>query len=386
MNKNIIKLLLVTLALVSALFFTEIFLRLFLPEPENLAKLKSSNLFLHENKPNATFPYIREGEYDNVISINSFGFRDDEFSTGKNEGVFRIAVLGDSQEEALQVPLEDTWEKVMARDLSERLDGEVETYNFGVSGYGTDQQWLTLREKVWQFSPDMIILAFSPNDVGDTYKNGLVVLEDEKLKTLDTKARSGGNFLGRLARETYIYHLIIKASSGNDFTKKFVDKVRVKFLGFDEETRFFLSDAQLVQGPFEVIASSKNPPQEVLDTWATVRALVSDMKSQAQANGADFMITINIPRAQVEGGDWEFLRDKYELDPDASSPHEINDKMGSIAQALEIDFYDPREDAIAWFEENGPLHLKVDAHFNKGGNLFMGSSVAEYIVENNLVK
>ncbi|MBI2012378.1 SGNH/GDSL hydrolase family protein, partial [Candidatus Curtissbacteria bacterium] len=165
MRVNILaKFLLVFFALLATAFLFEVLARRFLPKPENLAKLQSSSLFLHENIPNAVFPYISGGEFSNQIRINSYGFRDDEFSQGKPEGVVRIAVLGDSQEEALQVELFDIWQKVMARRLSEGLGRLVESYNFGLSGYGTDQEWLTLREKVWQFSPDMIILAFSPND------------------------------------------------------------------------------------------------------------------------------------------------------------------------------------------------------------------------------
>ena len=175
------KLILTILAVIIAVVFFEIALRFFLPEPENLAKLKSSSVFLHENKPNAIFHYSSNGEFENEININSSGFRDDEFSTAKKAGTFRIAVLGDSQEEAMQVPLIDTWQKVMAKKLSVELKVDVESYNFGVSGYGTDQEWLTLREKVWQFMPDMIILAFSPNDVGDTYKNKLVRINNGQL-------------------------------------------------------------------------------------------------------------------------------------------------------------------------------------------------------------
>ena len=247
-----------------------------------MAKLKFSSFFLYENKPNVVFPYSISDEVTNEILINSYGFRDDEFSRQKAADVFRIAVLGDSQEEALQVPLFDTWQKVMARKLSEELEKaagperprsasetalrrplarRVESYNFGVSGYGTDQEWLTLREKVWQFSPDMVILAFSPNDVGDTYKNKLVRIIDGRIGVASAKERTGGNILGRLVRQTYTYHLVIKASRGNLAAKIIIDGLRTKILGFPSDARFFLSDAQLIQGPFEVIASQKIHPR-----------------------------------------------------------------------------------------------------------------------------
>ncbi len=411
-------------AILSSLVLFEILLRLATREPENLAKLRSSSLFLYENKPNATFPYDREGEYQNQITINSYGFRDDEFNVEKGEGVWRIAVLGDSQEEALQVELEDTWQKVMAGKLSEELkvtlrqaqaigsevaqvvqtlmslqtqrarrgDTEqsrsikVESYNFGVSGYGTDQQWLTLREKVWNFTPDMVILAFSPNDVGDTYKNQLVRIVDGKIEVASHGERVGGNLLGRMVRETYIYHFLAKVASANRFTKSVVSTIRTEVLGFASDERFFLSDAQLAQGPFEVIASQENPPEEVSETWEVVRALIADMKRQAEERGVQFLITVNIPRTQVRWHDWDQLRNLYKLDPTTSSAYEINEVVSRMAFDLGINIHDPREEAIEWREEKGDLHYEGDAHFNENGHLFMGTKVAEFILANELIK
>lgn len=398
-----------SLSLVAALLVFEVLLRIFTSEPQNLAKLKASLVFLHENKANATFAYSRDEDgFNNTISINSYGFRDDEFKKEKDPNVFRIAVLGDSQEEALQVKLADTWQKVMAkklsRELAEKASGpasdsvesltrregpparRVESYNFGVSGYGTDQQWLTLREKVWQFSPDMVILAFSPNDVGDTFKNGLARVKDGKLEVISAKERAGGNILGRLARETYTYHLIVKSASGSELTKRLIENVRVKILGFPKEERFFQSDAQLVQGPFEVIASQKNPPKEVGDTWKIVEALIFDMQKQAEGHGAKFLITINIPRAQVSPSDWESLMDQYHLDPAVSSPYEINDVLAGFAREAGITVYDPREEAVAWTGDFGILHFRHDGHFNVNGNLFMGTKVADFILANDLIR
>lgn len=393
MKLNVVtKSIFVFLAFFISLVVVEILQRVFLSEPENLVKLKSSSSFLYENKPKAVFPYgVSDGDETEIV-INSDGFRDDEFLKHKPEDVFRIAVLGDSQEEALQVPLSDTWQKVMSRKLYEEMGRRpegavrrVETYNFGVSGYGTDQQWLTLSKKVWQFVPDMVILAFSPNDVGDVYKNRLVRLVDSGIEVIGPDERAGGNFLGKLLRETYTYHLVIKAASGNEAAKRVVDRIRVKALGFPEEERFFMSDAQLVQGPFEVFASQKHPPSEVLEGWKMIKALVNDMKKQADDNKVQFLITINIPKAQVFDRDWEYISSLYKLGPGFLS-YEINEVVGGIARELAISFYDPRLDAIEWRKKTGDLHYEYDAHFNVNGNLFMGTKMAEFIVKEGLIE
>lgn len=48
---------------------------------------------------------------------------------------------------------------------------QIEVLNFGVQGYGTAQELMTLRHHVWQFSPDLIILGFYPgNDIRNNYK------------------------------------------------------------------------------------------------------------------------------------------------------------------------------------------------------------------------
>lgn len=382
----LLKSILLIFAVFLALIISEIFLRIFTPVPENLAKLKSSSLFLHENRPNTTFPYIRGGEFEVLVSINSHGFRDDEFKVEKEEGVIRVAVLGDSQEEALQVELHDTWQKVMARKLSEDLGVKVETYNFGVSGYGTDQQWLTLWQKVWQFSPDMVILAFSPNDVGDTYKNRLVEVAGGKLVVVSARERAGGNFLGKLVRQTYIYHMSARASGESDFSKSIFGKIRVSVLGFPKDERFFISDAQLVQGPFEVIASQKNPPVEVREAWKVIEALIDDMARQTEEHGAKFLITVNIPRVQVVESDWKSLVFLYKLDPATSSEGEINEVLSGITKRLDISFYDPRLDAVEWKQLRGDLHFEADAHYNRLGNEFMGTAVAEFILAGDLIK
>jgi hypothetical protein len=123
-------------------------------------------------RPGAEGWYTNEGEA--YVRINSHGFRDREHSKAKPKSTFRIAVLGDSYAEARQVPMEDTFWAFLERDLGScrALAGrEVEVMNFGAGGYGTAQELITLRQRVWPYSPDIVILAFfSGNDVRDNFR------------------------------------------------------------------------------------------------------------------------------------------------------------------------------------------------------------------------
>src|SRR5438067_1886482 len=59
--------------------------------------------------------YRKENEV--YVKINCDGLRDREHAKQKPPGTFRIAVVGDSYAEALQVPLEDAFWSVMEKQL-----------------------------------------------------------------------------------------------------------------------------------------------------------------------------------------------------------------------------------------------------------------------------
>ena len=109
--------------------------------------------------------YRREGAAH--VRINSDGLRDREHAQPKPANTLRIAVVGDSYAEAFQVEREQTFWSVLEaglRDCPALAGREVEVINFGVSGYGTAQELLTLREKVWGYSPDVVLLAVTTNN------------------------------------------------------------------------------------------------------------------------------------------------------------------------------------------------------------------------------
>jgi hypothetical protein len=121
-----------------------------------------------------------EGEA--FIRINRDGLRDREHSRTKPPNTVRLAILGDSMTEALNVPLESAFWSVLERELKSCKafgNRDVEIVNFGVSGYGTAQQLLTFRHRVAAYSPDVTVLAFY---AGNDVRNNSKELEPVKLR------------------------------------------------------------------------------------------------------------------------------------------------------------------------------------------------------------
>ena len=116
------------------------------------------------------------------IRINSQGLRDREHIREKPEKTVRIAVLGDSYAEAFQVQQEQAFWSVLERELGKcvaQSGKRIEVINFGVSGYGTAQELITLQRHVFDYKPDIVLLAFT---TGNDIRNNSKVLEPEKLQ------------------------------------------------------------------------------------------------------------------------------------------------------------------------------------------------------------
>ncbi len=153
------------------------------------------------HRPGASGWYRREGEA--FVRINAAGFRDREHQMKKPPDTLRIAFLGDSYAEAMQVDQDQTFWAVTERELARcpALAGTaIEALNLGVSGYGTGQQLQTLRDRAWGYDPDLVVLAFLTgndlrNNVRELEKNEAqpyFVVRDGHLELDDSFLRSAG--------------------------------------------------------------------------------------------------------------------------------------------------------------------------------------------------
>lgn len=170
--------LLMTVALLIALLFLEVGLRLAAVSYPLLQAADEQRGFAL--RPGAAGWWRHEGEA--YVEINRDGLRDQEHGKAKPPSVVRIAVLGDSYAEARSVDVDATFWAEIERQLGAcpALENKaVEVINFGVTDYGTAQQLLTLRNQVWAYDPDLVLLAFfAANDI----RNNSSTLESKKYR------------------------------------------------------------------------------------------------------------------------------------------------------------------------------------------------------------
>lgn len=281
--------------------------------------------------------YRKEGEA--FVRVNSDGLRDREHAKEKPQGTLRVAVVGDSYAEAFQVAQEKAFWSVMERQLQDcaALAGRrVEVINFGVSGYGTAQELITLREKVWEYSPDVVLLAVTTNnDVLDnsralkltdeipyfTLRDGQLVLDNSfrdarSFRLRDSALNRAGRWLRDRLRFVQAIHLAQVALKSRLDAWRHRSDAQDK--PKDASTRPPAQQQQ--QGaPTDELGSANVVYREPSDdtwrgAWAVTEKLVTTMSAEVRERGARFYLVT--------------LSNGIQVYPEASARKAFADRLG----------------------------------------------------------
>ncbi len=104
--------------------------------------------------------------------LNNHGWRDRDREYAKPPGVFRIVALGDSVTFGAITPEDKTYTRILEDKL--RADGfAVEVINISTPGWGTDTQLEAFRREGKRYSPDLVVVQFTDNDLSDNQSLGV---------------------------------------------------------------------------------------------------------------------------------------------------------------------------------------------------------------------
>ncbi len=95
------------------------------------------------------------------VTSNSQALRGSrEYTTEPGAETLRVLCVGDSLTFGAGLRDEETMPARLEAVLNGDRGSRWEVLNFGVEGYGTDQQWLYFAEKGLRYKPDVVVLAF----------------------------------------------------------------------------------------------------------------------------------------------------------------------------------------------------------------------------------
>ncbi len=338
-------------------------------------------------RPNARAWQTREGRA--YVAVNSAGMRDREHSFHKPPGTIRIAILGDSFTEAKQVPMEQTFCSVIERDLVScpALNGKkVETLNFGCDSYGTAQELMTLRHRAWQFSPDVVVLAFC---TGNDVRNDSIELEEDKCQPFFTYRAGELAFSGPFEESDWFrIQCMSRFDSQESATLNLLGQLRSAIRARWRQRRIAAAQPVKVAGAELGLDDwIYKPPQTAAqrEAWRVAEGEIQLMRQEAQAHGARFLAVTLSNGVQVYP-DAEARRaymQRWGLDslfyPDFRI-HALGERMGfdvlNLAPAFQ-DYADRHHVFLHGFSNSHPGF----GHWNAEGHRYGGSLIARRLCE-----
>jgi lysophospholipase L1-like esterase len=289
------KIILLLVAVVASLFLAEITLR--------IASFSNPYLYTFEDqtgwtlRPNTSGWVRKEGEA--YVRINSDGQRDDvEHPKQKPAKTFRIAVLGDSFVEALQVPDDETFLKLLPHDLNGcKSINAVDVLNFGVSNYGTAQELLALRNRVWDYHPDLVVLVFTPaNDIRNNSRElehddlrPYFVEREEKL-VADMAFRENAVHQKKMGRLNQVMYWAINQSRLLQLLNSLKESYQARSGG----------SAGSVEAGIDDRSFAEPKDKTWTDAWQITEKLIGEMNTEVKQHGGRFLVVSGTFGPQVD--------------------------------------------------------------------------------------
>jgi len=182
--------LLILLILPAAVIAAELFLRIFYYEPLKIRVKEGSfvndSILGYVDKPFTTGKFITPS-LSKTITINSHGFDSRDFAARKQQGFYRIAVIGSSNENAAFVthkPYAD-----LLNDLFVQHSDRVEVINCSIGGNGRDYSRVMLAERIKKkFDVDFVMLNVNAplshvQNMREEYKDYIIDYEKDNPKS-----------------------------------------------------------------------------------------------------------------------------------------------------------------------------------------------------------
>jgi hypothetical protein len=241
-------------------------------------------------RPGVAGWFTKEGR--GFVQVNAAGRRDVDYPLAKPDGVYRIAVLGDSYAEAMQVQRDEAFWALLPgrlRACGFQPGKRIEVLNFGVSGYGTAQEYLVLESTAIKYRPDLVLLQFTN---GNDVRNNSFALEDEKARPFfglgtDGALRADASFASDPAFRS-------RATPASEHFRTIADHSRLVQLVRNFRSAPLVQKAHAngndVEQGLEAVVLAEPRERQWDEAWRITEGLIARTADTAARNGARFLV------------------------------------------------------------------------------------------------
>lgn len=310
------------------------------------------------------------------VRQNRHGFRGAEHGFPRTSRK-RTVVLGDSFAWGFGVEEEEIFTSVMEKSSG----GALEVVNLGVSGYGTDQEYLLWKEKGRLWKPDTVVLTLTPyTDLADNlaperygYKKPFFAAAgggELELKNVPVPERSGSWRVPArkvsVSQPGWMRFLLLNSLTAN---------VVLNAALLSPDIRAYLEErglipARLAGYNWEPLLYYKRLDKRLAGAWDLLFRLIEKLRADVEGQGGEFRVCIVPSIVQVYPELWEkFVKDysreeqRPNLDPGAP-----NKRIVEWCRKNGV----PVTDLLPAFREAGKsdpyLYFPLNRHWTRAGH------------------
>jgi len=271
----------------------------------------------------------------------------------------RIAVIGDSYVEAVQVDVDQAFPAILEANLTAR-GYPVEVYSFGVSGAALSEYLQIMRYVYQKFRPDIAIVNLFYNDFTESlastsssrYRLRFKPLSPEHFVSVPPEPYTPSKIrrlFGESAVVRFLYYQIALSERLAALKRIFINP------GVDVEQNVELSALQI----------------EVLIRGVT-RHIFKEFKRLSDQAGVKLLLSIDAPRQYIYQNKNPGEARVYRLNQiSLNVTHALGIEMIDLTDAFQKDYKHHRE----------RFEFQIDGHWNQRGHQVVGQTLSKFLVE-----
>lgn len=295
---------------------------------------------------------ITRNYWNNSIDLttDNQGFRSEQYPRQKPKNTKRILVLGDSITTSISIPSNKIFTKIISDNLNQNSPTKWEVINRGMEAWSTDIEYLYLTKEAYKYTPDIIILQFTQNDIIDIVAYNITQIQNNKL-TIKTKFEP-------LTTKQKIKTYANRYSALYRLTANFYN-THIK--NRQNETNFYMSNGY---------------NQEFYEAFQKITTLIEAMNQYAKKQNSTFIIAIYADPRAVNKEYYEFWK---KLQKNYIPQNELQKPIDLLTKHLTKQKI-PFTDTSNTINETSDYISLEDGHLSAKGNQKMADAIYQKII------
>lgn len=327
------------IAVIFVLALSEMICRFVMPEWAPLWQERSRSWVYHPEfgwfQKKDFHTTVQHPHFDIDVKTNAHGLRDDDYPYQRSSR-HRMLVLGDSFVWGYGVEKEERFTEVLE---SRYPDWEI--INAGISGYGTDQEYLYYSNEGYKYDADVVVLLLYYNDFENNYE-GEQYGYYKPYFTLDKDLT--------LVR----HHQPVPVSSLVQRASRFIETDTWLLRRLWGSSRALYQSAMGLTGKHSGLAAGFT---HVVESMPITNILVKNLAKSVEANGARFVL-IAIPSRNIYANNLNIFTAEEKMD------------------YLNLD--------VAFTGREREFQIPNDDHWNAGGHRHAAAAIEQFLIEKGI--